>query len=141
MIRKTNNRGFTLIEMMVVVIIIGLLATIALPNLQKMLISSKARITTAALSSVATSLKMYMFDCGNFPMTEPGLQALKEKPTPTPANWNGPYTENELVDAWGNPLQYRCPAQDSQRDFDLWSFGIDGKNGTDDDIIHMKKNP
>jgi len=80
-------------------------------------------------------------DCGAFPTTEQGLRALREKPASLEANWNGPYLETDPADAWGNPFQYRCPAEDGQHDFDLWSSGADGKTGTGDDIIFQKKTP
>ncbi|MFH1229956.1 MAG: type II secretion system major pseudopilin GspG [Planctomycetota bacterium] len=131
--------GFTLIELMVVVIIIALLATIAIPNVIKMLKPAKEKIAIATLSRIEMGLKMYMLDCGAYPTTEQGLLALKEKPSPTPTNWNGPYMEKEIIDPWGKPYQYRCPSQDTQRDYDLWSWGTDGKDGTEDDITNWKK--
>jgi len=131
--------GFTLIEMLVVAIIIGLLATIVIPNIPKILGGTKIKLATTGMASLATVLNTYMFDCGTFPTTEQGLIALKEKPASAPEHWNGPYTESQLTDPWGNPYQYRSPGQDGQRDYDLWSSGPDGKSGTTDDIVHLGK--
>ena len=125
--RKTQ-KGFTLIEIMVVVVIIGLLATLVLPRVlgrQEQAQIEKARADIQALSS---ALKLYKLDNFNYPSTQQGLEALRRKPSGDPPanNWKqGGYIERLPADPWGNEYQYLRPGQHSE--FDIWSYGSDGK--------------
>lgn len=133
-----RQRGFTLIEIMVVVVIIGLLATLVLPRVlgrQDQAMVAKAKVDVQAL---ATALKMYKLDNFNYPSTEQGLEALIKEPTgePVAKNWKkGGYVERLPTDPWGNPYQYLSPGENME--IDIWSYGADGRSGgegIDDEI-------
>lgn len=127
-----RKRGFTLIELMLVVIIISALAAMVLPRLAGR--SEQARMAAAKadiMANIATALKLYELDNGNFPQTQEGLQALLAKPA-TAVNWNGPYLEKEPVDPWGRLYQYKAPGQHRPQDYDLYSLGKDGQESADD---------
>jgi general secretion pathway protein G len=125
-----RQRGFTLIEIMVVVVILGLLATLVLPRVigrQEEAFVVKAQADINALSA---ALKLYKLDNFTYPSTDQGLEALIRKPEgdPTPKHWKeGGYIERLPKDPWGNPYQYLYPGE--KREFDLWSFGADGQAG------------
>jgi len=125
-----QERGFTLIEIMVVVVIIGLLATLVLPRVlgrQEEAFVAKAQSDIRALSS---ALQLYKLDNFNFPSTEQGLEALVSKPSgdPPAKNWKqGGYIDRLPNDPWGNPYQYLSPGEKSE--VDIWSFGADGQPG------------
>ena len=137
-----KNKGFTLIELMLVVIIIGTLAALVVPRLAGR--AEKARVTAAKadiLSNIPLALDLFEMDNGSFPTTQQGLSALVEKPTtpPLPANWNGPYLKRKPVDPWGNTYQYVSPGVHNRDDYDLYSYGRDGTDGGDDDITNWEE--
>lgn len=125
-----QQRGFTLLEVMVVIVIIGLLATLVLPRVlgrQDQAMIAKAKVDVQAL---ATALKMYKLDNFAYPSTEQGLEALIKQPTgePVAKNWKqGGYIERLPTDPWGYPYQYLSPGE--KMEIDIWSFGADGRTG------------
>lgn len=125
---KNKNRGFTLLELLVVLVIIGLLAGIVGPRLFKNV--SKSEITTAKaqIDSLGKALDQYRLDVGHYPASQEGLAALMQKPA-TEANWNGPYLKKAVpLDPWSQPYQYKFPGEKSP-DYDLSSFGPDKAAG------------
>lgn len=135
------KKGFTLVEIMLVVIILAALAAMIMPRLAGR--SEEAKIARAQAeinSNIGLALKLYELDNGNYPTTEQGLNALQSKPgtNPAPQNWKGPYLEKNPVDPWGKPYQYKCPGSHSQTGFDLYSLGKDGSEGSEDDVANWE---
>jgi general secretion pathway protein G len=127
-----RKKGFTLIELMLVVIIIGALVAMVMPRLTGR--SEQARVTAAKAdvqANIATALKMYEIDNGSYPSTEEGLNALFNK-SASANNWNGPYLERRPIDPWGREYKYRSPGEHRQADYDLYSLGRDGVESADD---------
>jgi general secretion pathway protein G len=135
--RAPSSRGFTLLEILVVLAIIGLLAGLAITNVDK--IFGGAQKTTTELQvrdSMRTPLTSYRIHMGDYPTTAEGLQALVSPPSGKSDRWHGPYLEPAKVpvDHWGEPLQYAFPGTKNKSGYDLWSKGPDKQSGTADDI-------
>lgn len=124
------SAGFTLLELLVVVAIIGLLAAYVGPRYVGQLNKSEATAARTQIEALARALESYRLDNGNYPSAETGLNALRLRPANQP-RWNGPYLQKEIpVDPWGNAYFYRLSnAASSGRDFELLSFGRDGRPG------------
>lgn len=124
---RARSIGFTLLELLVVMVIIGLLASYVAPRYFGQLSKSEVGVARAQLDSLSKAISQYRLDTGRFPPNEAGLRALVKAPA-NERRWNGPYLQRELpLDPWGNPYQYRLPGRNG--DFDLYSFGKDGKPG------------
>ncbi|WP_439134711.1 type II secretion system major pseudopilin GspG [Pseudomaricurvus sp.] len=132
--RAALQSGFTLIEIMVVVVILGILAALVAPNILGR--TGEARITAAQsdINSISNALDLYKLDNHAYPSTDQGLEALVDKPSgyPEPANWNPEgYLKNLPKDPWGNDYQYLSPG--SERAYDLYSLGADKREGGEGD--------
>ena len=139
--RQSQTAGFTLIEILMVVIIIGTLVAMVVPRLSGRSEQAKVAVAKADVTvNIPTALKLYELDNGFFPTTEQGLLALVKKPTAEPVprqNWNGPYLDKIPIDPWGRPYQYQSPGTHRTHDYDLWSGGkIAKEDKTDDDIVN-----
>lgn len=120
-------RGFTLLELLIVVTIIGLLAGFVAPRYFSQVGRSEIAATRAQMDSFEKALDQYRLDTGRYPGTELGLRALLERP-PNEPKWNGPYLRKNIPpDPWGNAYQYRFPV--AQGDFEIVSLGRDGRPG------------
>ncbi len=129
---KSNKKGFTLIELMVVIAILALLGGIVAPRVIGRLRQAKPQKAKIDLTQIETGLDMYAADNGQYPTTEQGLQALITQPTaaPAPTNWNGPYVKpTDFKDPWGALYAYTSPSTHEGYDFDLSSYGSDGQEG------------
>lgn len=120
-------RGFTLLELLVVMVIIGLLAGYVGPKFFGQIGKSEVKATKAQIDALQKSLDQYRLDVGRYPSTEQGLAVLVAKPADEP-KWAGPYLSKALPkDPWGNDYQYRSPGEHGE--YDLLSFGKDGRPG------------
>lgn len=120
--------GFTLLELLVVMVIIGLLVSYVAPRFFGQIGKSEVKATRAQLDALEKALGTYRLDTGHYPSTEQGLRALAERPSNEP-KWSGPYLSKALPpDPWGRPYAYRKPG-DSGHDFELTSLGKDGQVG------------
>lgn len=132
--RALARRGFTLIELMLVLVILAVLATIVMRNFAGQ--SEKARVTTAKaqITNIAGALDSFEVDAGRYPTSEEGLASLMEQPGNS-KGWAGPYLKQKIGnDPWAHPYIYKAPGQHNPKGFDVYSAGPDGAEGTEDDI-------
>jgi general secretion pathway protein G len=140
----SGRLGFTLIEILVVITLIGLLAALVGPRILGRVSEAKSATAKAQLELLSVALDNYRLDNGSYPTTEQGLAALQEKPTrdPAPLNWRGPYLKRTIpADPWGRPYIYRSPGEHDPGGNDLSSLGKDGQpggEGEDADITSWK---
>jgi general secretion pathway protein G len=131
-----DEAGFTLIEIMVVVVILGILAAVVVPAIVGRPDEAKAQAARLDIEGLTSALEMYKLDNGSYPTTEQGLEALIRKPSipPEPKKWQaGGYLKSNkgLVDPWGHPYYYLAPGRNNRHSFDLLSLGADGIEGGD----------
>jgi general secretion pathway protein G len=136
--QRARQGGFTLLELLVVIVIIGLLAAYVGPKYFSQLGKSEVTIAKAQIGAFEKSLDTYRLDVGRYPTTDEGLAALLVAPATGALKWNGPYLKKALpLDPWGHPFQYRAPGTKSE--YDIVSLGRDGQpggNGEDADITN-----
>jgi len=138
--RSKTDAGFTLIELIVVIVILGMLAGLVVPRLFKHVGQAKVATAKAQIAAFQTALGAYRLDTGRFPTTEQGLDALRTAP-PGIRNWEGPYLPKDIPpDPWGNPYVYKYPG-DHGDEPDIISYGADGRpggDGEDADVLSWK---
>lgn len=133
--RTTTAPGFTLLELLVVMVIIGLLAAYVGPRYFSQIGKSERSTAKAQIEGLAKALDTYRLDTGHYPTTEQGLNALVTRPTDEP-KWNGPYLQKTVPpDPWGHPYVYRSAGQGG--DFDLMSYAKDGQPGGEGDAADV----
>ncbi|MBN2690082.1 MAG: type II secretion system major pseudopilin GspG [Gammaproteobacteria bacterium] len=140
---SNKNQGFTLLEIMVVVVILGILAAIVVPKIMGRPDQAKILKVKADIENIGSALDLYNLDNGFYPSTAQGLEALVNEPKadPTPTNWHG-YLQSIPVDPWGHEYHYACPGQHNTS-YDLYSLGADnteGGNGINRDIGNWNNN-
>ena len=140
---RTRRAGFTLIEILVVIVVISILATLVAPNIFQHVGAAKSATAKSQIEMLGTALDAYRLDNGRYPTTAQGLAALWERPvTDPPANWRGPYLRKPVpVDPWGIAYQYAAPGQVNPTSYDLLTYGADGKaggSGEDADITSWR---
>jgi len=125
---QMNKRGFTLIELMVVLLILAMLATIAAPRVSKYLGKAKAQTAKVQVEALSAAVDAFILDVGRPPTEAEGLNSLLSAPSGA-SNWDGPYIKKaaSLADAWGRPFRYRQPGQNSE--YDIYTLGADDKEG------------
>lgn len=135
-LESSRERGFTLIEIMAVVVIMGMLMATLAVGISGQLRSAEKKNAELQINRLEQALEFYRLDNRRFPTTDQGLEALIQEPTapPLPRDWNPEgYTKRDsLEDPWGQPIQYRAPGEHNPYSFDLWSYGPDGVEGGDD---------
>jgi general secretion pathway protein G len=127
-LRRVAHAGFTLIELMVVIVIIGVLAALIVPNVLERAEDAKMTAARTDVNNLMQALKLYRLDNNRYPTTDQGLQALVTKPAtePVPMNWK-PYLDKLPNDPWGHPYQYLSPG--IKGEVDVMSYGADGQPG------------
>jgi general secretion pathway protein G len=125
---RRSEEGFTLLELLVVITILGLLIALVAPRLATVLGGAKDKIAAQSIDRLGTVLDMYKLDVGTYPSTEQGLQSLLTEPSGA-ANWHGPYVKGDKLptDPWGRLYEYRQPSMRAGRDYDLCSGGDKGQ--------------
>ncbi len=132
----TSEKGMTLVELIIVIVILGMLAAALSYTLLGRLGESKEQIAQIEISQIEGNLSIYMIDVGNYPEQGTGLEALVENITGS-SNWQGPYLKKMPIDPWGHPYTYAFPSANGL-EFDLCSMGADETEGTEDDICNWK---
>jgi general secretion pathway protein G len=128
--------GFTLLELLVVMVIIGLLASVVAPQYFNQLGKSSAKVAAAQIEAFGQALDQYKIDVGSYPSTEQGLLALRVAP-PNSAKWQGPYLKKDVPpDPWGRAYTYRSPGQAAE--YELLSLGSDGQPGGQGDAADIR---
>ena len=129
--RADGSAGFTLLEILVVIAILGLLIGLVAPAALRQLSGARASVVKQSIERISSVLDLYKLDVGSYPTTEQGLAALVQKPSGI-GNWNGPYLKGDAVpvDPWNHPYVYRSPSERSGREFDLCSMGPNANAGS-----------
>lgn len=143
--RRANPvAAFTLLEILVVLAIVGLLAGLAITNVDKIFGTSQVGVAKLFVSqTLSAPLNLYRIHMGNYPSTAEGLQGLVTAPGTKADKWSGPYIEGSKVplDPWGEPYQYAFPGTRNKDKYDLWSKGPDKQSGTADDVGNWESGP
>jgi general secretion pathway protein G len=135
--RKDRRRGFTLMEVLLVLVILAVLGSLAALSYDAIRRRADLNAAKSQIGLFKTPIQMYQMAIGSFPTTAQGLDSLRAAPgdLPNPAKWDGPYLDKEVpLDPWDKPYQYASPGSHNPDGYDVWSSGPDGVNGTDDDI-------
>jgi general secretion pathway protein G len=126
---QQRSAGFTLIEMMVVVVVIGVLAATIIPQFMGTTHDAKVSASKSHVAELESALERFNVHMDRYPSMEEGLKVLLEQPMGEDKKWRGPYIKQLRPDPWGNPYQYRYPGIHHPSSFDLWSRGADGADG------------
>lgn len=139
-----RRHGFTLIEILVVIIVLGMLAALVGPRILGRVSEAKGATARTQIELLGLALDSYRLDNGSYPTSEQGLAALNEKPgrEPLPQNWRGPYLRKNIpADPWGRPYLYHSPGESNPSAYDLFTLGRDGQPGgmdEDADVLGWK---
>jgi general secretion pathway protein G len=134
-----GRSAFTLIELLLVLVILGILAAIVVPKFTNRAQQAKIAAAKQEISTLEGALSLYEQDNGNFPSADQGLTALRVAPG-NATGWHGPYLNHDVVnDPWEHQYIYRCPGSHNPDSFDILSMGPDGQEGTADDITNYSK--
>lgn len=135
--KRRRRGGFTLVEVLLVLVILVIIGSLAITAYGPIQRKANVNAAKAQIKLFENSLRFYRTDMNDYPLTQQGLVALRQPPgdLSDPNKWQGPYLEEDIpADPWGNPFQYEYPGQNSEDKPDIWSWGPDGANGTEDDV-------
>lgn len=136
--RSRQHTGFSILELLLVLVILSILAGIVGVRFAGQSGKAKVKAATVQIDNLGTALRSYEIEIGSFPNTQQGLEALYEQPSGID-DWDGPYMEQRVEeDPWGNEWQYRSPGTHND-DYDLYSYGEDGREGGGDDITNWSE--
>jgi general secretion pathway protein G len=139
-----TDTGFTLVEIVVVVVVLGLLAGLVAPQIIGRVSDAKEATARTQIDMLSVALDSYRLDNGRYPTTSQGLDALRTAPTsePLPTNWRGPYVRRAVpMDPWDHPYEYRSPGDENPAAYDVFTLGLDGApggEGEDTDITNWQ---
>ena len=134
--QSRTNSAFTLIELLIVLVILGVLAAIVVPKFAGRTEQAKTTAASSQISIFGSSLDQFEVDTGSYPKGKNGLNDLVKQPG-NAQNWRGPYLKSEIpMDPWGNAYIYECPGKRNPSSYDITSKGPDGQLGSDDDIAN-----
>jgi general secretion pathway protein G len=134
---KLQARGFTLIELMLVLVILSILAAIVVPKFSGRTEQARQTAAQTQISSFGTALDAFEVDNGYYPKGRAGLQDLVQQPREA-QNWKGPYVKDIPLDPWQHPYIYECPGKHNPTSYDLSSAGPDGRAGSEDDTCNWQ---
>jgi general secretion pathway protein G len=147
--KRSMRKGFTLLEVLLVIVILVTLAALVLPNFAGVGDKAKKDATALQIKGLEDSLEIFKNHIGRYPTTEEGLKALNDKEQiqdeELAKKWSGPYTGKgesttfNVKDQWGHEFRYTCPGEHNTKSYDLYSAGPDGQEGTEDDIMNWEK--
>src|ERR1043166_3847608 len=134
--RGSASSGFTLVEMLLVLVILGILGAIVYPKVSGHGVRTRRIATETQIRTFRSALTTYEMDNDRYPEGRGGILSLMQKPREA-RNWHGPYLEGKIPkDPWGNDYLYECPGSHNRESYDLWSAEPDGVSGTEDDITN-----
>lgn len=133
---RGRRGGFTILELMVVLLILALLGTIAAPQVTKYLRKAKSQTAKVQVDALSAAVDSFHLDVGRFPSSDEGLKVLVDRPSDT-AKWDGPYVKkhDSLIDPWGHPYLYRFPGQHGE--YDVYTLGSDNREGGEGDAADV----
>jgi len=140
--RRRRRGGFTLVEVLLVLVILTVIGSLVVYNYGRIQSSAYIKAAETQISAFEGPLNMYRMQVGDFPTTAQGLEALRVPPSDlaNPDDWAGPYLGKDVpLDPWKRPYQYEYPGQYDESMPDMWSFGPDGVNGTEDDVVSWQQ--
>jgi len=138
---RVIRRAFTLLEVLMVIVILGVLAALIVPQFTGTQRKAEIDMTATQIKSLENTLETFKLHCGRYPSTDEGLAVLVNKPDDEEISekWAGPYVKTPPKDAWGQDLRYESPGQYNETSYDLSSIGPDRQEGTEDDITNWEK--
>ncbi len=138
--RRQSRQGFTLVELLLVLTILGILAALVIPKFSGRTEQARQTAAQTQIANFATALDNFEVDNGYYPRGKNGLLDLVQMPRDA-QNWRGPYLQHDIpLDPWQRPYIYECPGKHNPSSYDLMSAGLDGQLGTDDDVCNWTTN-